>query len=499
MANCYVSARRGDDAAGDGSATHPWRTIARAIGPSPAFALDPASPNTLYIEPGVYREAVALGVSPTASGPLAIVGDSDGAGFAAGGYPTPAAGLVDWRAWSDDVTPIAGNCLSASGRGYVELRNLKLIGGGDAYGCVNCLDSVGWSIRDCIVASGYMAGIGLYFRAVVGAALDVTIERCTLHSSTNAGNGVITFQVPLDAAEWPLGAVIRNCLFIGASYGVQFYAAGGSGGHLGAGASIQNCTFDVPLWALKGYGAALASPIRVNGCVCLGCSLYTDAAGEIVEDGNVFMQSPSNHNTNVAAGAHSILRACPAFDLGDGRLTGLPYRHPMTPSAAGAIVGFGAYGAAPADDLAGRSRPEGAGSTAPSAGCLERHDTGVQDFTHQDADSPACLALVGPSSQDRLVLVDPVSTTLSVKVRWDGNHGDANRPQAVLIAEPQIGVAGQVVTATSTGGTGSTPNAYETLTFAPFTPTGPGAVMLRMVSRAAAGDGAAYFDTITLS
>ena len=120
-------------------------------------------------------------------------------------------------------------------------------------------------------------------------------------------------------------------------------------------------------------------------------------------------------------------------------------------------------------------------------------------MTHQDAGSTACMALVGPSSQERPILVDSQPTTISVKVRWDGNHGDAAKPQAVLIAEPQIGVAGQVATATSTGGTGSTPNAFETLTFAPFTPTGPGVVMLRMVSRAAAGNGAAYFDTITFS
>jgi len=60
-------------------------------------------------------------------------------------------------------------------------------------------------------------------------------------------------------------------------------------------------------------------------------------------------------------------------------------------------------------------------------------------------------------------------------------------------------VPGQVVTATTAGGSGSTPNAFETLTFAGFTPTRKGAVMLRLVSRSASGNGAAYFDTITLS
>ena len=123
----------------------------------------------------------------------------------------------------------------------------------------------------------------------------------------------------------------------------------------------------------------------------------------------------------------------------------------------------------------------------------------MKDVTHQDSGSPACLALIGPSSQDRPILVNAQATTIRVNVRWDGNHGDAARPQAMLLASPEIGVPAQTVTAASTGGTGSTPNAYETLTFAPITPTAAGVVMLRMISRAASGAGAAYFDTITLS
>lgn len=501
MANFYVSVNRGSDATGDGSATNPWRTIGKAIGPSPAVVLDPANPNAVYIEPGVYREGISLGISPTSSGPLAIVGDADGAGFAAGGHSNPSTGLVDWRGWSSDSTPLAANCLAAGSKSYVTLRRIKFTCGNVGDGAVTIDNGTDWTVQDCILLSSYAGNMGnvLTVTPAAGVPLNLTIERCDFHSFYG-GNGAIVLTIPFNSTDWSLDSKIVNCAFRGRNAGVFLWQQYGSGTKLAGGLAIQNCTFQSPTYGVYAYysnsGVTLNTPIAVHGSVFLGCSLRADGTGHMIEDGNIFMSAEAN--TNVAAGANSIFNACPALDFGDNRLTGLPLAPLGTPLAGSLFAGFGSYGTTPSTDLAGRNRPEGTGSTAAAAGCLERHDTGVKDVTHQDAGSSACMALIGPSSQDRPILVDATSTTLSVKVRWDGNHGDLTKPQAVLIAEPQIGVAGQVVTATSTGGTGSTPNAYETLTFAPFTPSSPGVVMLRMVSRAAAGNGTAYFDTITL-
>jgi hypothetical protein len=499
MTRYYVSNARGDDSTGDGSAATPWKTMGHALqGSPPPFTPDPSNPNFLYVEPGVYRESLGVQVASSSGSPLSIVADCDGAGFAAGGYATPATGLVEWRAWSDDSTVIANvNLDVGSGIDYVTVAGFKIIGGSTTLAALN-VAGLHFTLRDCIAVGYFGASSGAIVNTTAssGVATGLTIERCGFWT-LDAGSPAVKIKADVYTTDWSMGANIVNCSFHGPGPCIAVTpSGGGSGSTYPGGLVIQNCTFHSTNYALYlHYGAVtLATPVTVDGCIFIMSGLYADSTGQIVEDGNVY--ASASINSGVTSGTHSVFSACPALDFGDDRLTGLPLRPALTPSPVSTFAGFGAYGTTPADDLTGRARPEGYGSTAPSAGCLERHDTGAKDVTHQDTGSSACLALVGPSSQGRLIIVDAAATVLTVKVRWDGNHGDTNKPQVVLVAEPQIGVAGQTKTATSTGGSGTTPNAYETLTFTSFTPTAKGAVMLRFVSRAAAGNGVAYFDSI---
>lgn len=497
MATAYVSASRGDDTTGDGSATTPWKTITHAIGTSPAFTVDAGVPNTLYVEPGLYRETVTVSVASSASAPLSIIGDEDGSAFLAGGHATPAVGLVEIRSWSDDVTPIFANTIEVPfGCDHVTMSGFKIVSGKATNGAVHLPGSLYFTLRDCTVI-GYLdtaSGFGrcLLIAPTSPATNGATLTRCRFMTMASGGTAV-GINALLGASDWSLGVSFVNCEFSGPSTGVFVDQAGGTGTFYPSGLSMQNCTFFGMQYAVYvHYGSnAITTPFPINGCACISSLLHADATGQVAEDGNVF--STLVINENMAVGANSVFGVCPSLNFGADLRSGLPLRPYLAPADVSTFNAFGSYGTVPTDDITGRSRPEGHASVSASAGCYERHDTGIQNFTYQDTGATACMALVGPSSHERLILVDPTSTTITVKVRWDGNHGDANKPQAVLIAEPQIGVAGQTVTATSTGGTGTTPNAYETLTFASFTPTGKGAVMLRLVSRAAAGGGIAYF------
>ena len=118
---------------------------------------------------------------------------------------------------------------------------------------------------------------------------------------------------------------------------------------------------------------------------------------------------------------------------------------------------------------------------------MEIHEIGSRE--NSSFDSGIAVKLIGPGDQEIYIPVAAESTTITVKVQYDTNHGTTNKPQVVLVANDAIGVSTQTITATV--GTGTT----ETLSFSAFTPTAAGVVTVRLVSRSAAGNGVATFDT----
>lgn len=125
-------------------------------------------------------------------------------------------------------------------------------------------------------------------------------------------------------------------------------------------------------------------------------------------------------------------------------------------------------------------------------GAFEEHDTARRETTVTDAGGVG-LHIPGPGDHEFLIPVDAASTTITVKARYDANHGTTNKPRAILKAQPEIGVSTQTVTMTSAADT------WETLTFSGFTPTAKGVVTIRLESRSDTPYGRAFFDTWTVS
>lgn len=506
MNNYYVSAGRGSDASGTGTAINPWKTISKAIGNAASASLG-SNGARIYIEPGTYYEAVTLGLTPTSSTRLEIIGDCDGAGFLAGGQASPSTGIVDWSAWSSDSAVANGPCLFGGAKSFVTLRRLKMHGGNFSGGsCVGVTSGQSWTLADSIFVP-YIGSVAVSFGATSSPAtsgLDLTIDRCDFHIAGNNGGRGVSISAAEAGAEYSLQSRIRNCRFWGA-VGIQLSRVANGLGSLGSGLTVEHCSF--MLTSSSGGGVAiytsdsipLSTPVQVRGSVFFGhTGLSAGHLSHISEDWNAIHCTTSR--TSVAAGPNSSTNFRPAIDREDGRLVGTPLRPHGLPTPGSPLAGFVGAGTTVTTDLMGRARPEGFQSTRNAAGALERHDTGELNTAMADTGSAGCLSLRGPSSLERPILVDSTSVAISVKVRWDGNHGDSRKPQAILLANPEIGIAtDQVVTASSTGGTGSTPNGYETLNFSQFTPSRPGALMLRLVSRSSTGTGVAYFDSITLS
>lgn len=127
----------------------------------------------------------------------------------------------------------------------------------------------------------------------------------------------------------------------------------------------------------------------------------------------------------------------------------------------------------------------------PMIGALGRHDSADRETTTTDAGGVG-IHLDGPGSVGFDIPVDPASTTITVKARYDLDHGTTTKPQALLLANGEIGVAAQTVTMTVGAVT------WETLSFTPFTPTAPGVVTVRLVSRSVTPYGRSYFDSFTV-
>lgn len=499
----YVSAARGDDATGAGTATNPWKTIAKAVGSSPAASLG-ADGACVYLEPGTYYEAVTIALTPTATARLELVGDCDGAGFLAGGYATPATGVVDWSSWSNNTTIRNFPCLAGGGKSYVAVRRIKLIGGWNTTSCIDAGTGTDWTISDCTIVpyAAYNAVVFGSTGSPVSAALNLLVERCNFHLTGDSTGRAILLTVAEAAAEYSLASTVRNCRFRGGSVRLQKGTATGLG-HLATGLQVSHCSFlgphSVPVVIYSGETITLAAPTTVSGCYLNGANgLAAGHASHVAEDYNAF-HTGGSPRLNVTAGANSVVTVRPAFDYEDGLHAGVPLRPAGTPMPGSSMAAVVPPGSPPADDLTGRPRPAGFGSLNASIGALERHDVSADDATYADGGAGFCLKITGPGDVEVPVLVLSRPTTISVKVRWDGNHGDANKPRAMLLAEPELGAAAQTLTATSTGGAGATPNAYETLTFSSFTPSRAGAVVLRLLGRPAAASGVAYFDSISVA
>lgn len=490
MANYFVSSSRGSDSTGTGTASNPWASIGKAIGTTPAITLS-GTGDALYIEPGIYRETVALGLSPTLAGPLSIIGDGDGAGFAAGGYATPATGLVDWRGWSDETTLItAAEFFTAFSKSYVTVKGIKLIGGGA--GQTSCFNVSGafsdWTFEDCIFVANLTKTVCGWIAPSVAAALNVTFRRCDFVTSGSA----IDFRLPVNASEYDTNALVQNCRFFGVSFGVRYNKVGGTGTGMPTGLRVQNCSFYFCGTCVRidyGGGDTVTTPSSVRGCNMQYCStgVFAGNTSQLVEDGNLIYCGTAR--SSVSIGANSITSACPAFDVGDGRLSGVPLRPFGEPSPASATTMFGNYGTVPSVDLSNRPRPEGYGVATAVFGAMERHDTATVQSTQVQAGTSAQQLGPGQASQEWLVPVGATATTLTIYTRSDTNYGTATPPVFEMDAEPQRGVSSASATAPANT------NTWNQLTIGPFTPSSAGYVKVRVRAVPAASTGICFIDT----
>lgn len=497
MATYYVSPSGSDSNNGLGpdasAATNkPWLTIGKALGASGI-----SSGDTVYIGPGVYRETVTCGMtSPTVE--TFIIGDPlNTKEFKNGSGVLLQPKVVRLTAWTtDDVTaPSTGNPLTLGAKNHLTFQNISFWSS-VSVACINWINSFGSTVAQnikfykCFLGGGN--GFDIWIPA--GFTLNAVIDSCIV--STHGGSLQpisIRHQTTGTGADWDMGITVQNCSVISSvNPGIGCTASGASSFRAG-GLLIHNC-FVQGFQAIVFSGVQSTIKSKVRNCIIRGqnAGIVANTTSDCDEDYNVIFAPTSR--INVTAGTHSTVNACPLLDDGQSLLFG------FSPKGYGAslpdspTLGFGSDAAVTlTTDILGRDRPSGGGSTSKAVGPYENHDFATEETTVTDSGSG--WKLIGPGDQAIDVPVDATSTTISIKVCYDTNHGTTNKPSAELLAAPDIGVSsGEVKTATLGAGT-----TFETLTFTAITPTRKSWVRILLHSYAAVGSGIAYFDTLTVT
>lgn len=496
MTTYYVDFTNGNDANnGLGpDASHatnkPWKTIGKALG-----AAGIASGDTVYLAPGTYRETVTVAMASAVAETLISGDPANAQGFKTAAGVRVAAGDVIWTAYTtNDTTAPAATLLNLAGRDFLTFENIIFVGG------TNCIvatatNSVNITLRQCTLLPGAVGPTTalVNYTGLADVASNWTIDRCIFAGSGSQGIQII---LPTSGvADYDSNFLIRNCVFIGLFTTAINATSSGALANKGGGVDVLNCT----IWGAPTSGVATPSanmstsiPCTVyNSIIIAGTALNANTSGQIVEDYNRLWATTAR--TNVSAGANSIATNAHALlvEVGQAVLMGRSIRPFLTPTSGSPLLGFGNQAGAPSVDLLNRPRPAGGGSTAYAVGAYERHETAAQE-TGTVRTGANAINITGPGDHQFDVTVDAVLTTIAIYARYDTNHGAGNKPQMSVVNGTECGVVDATATMTAAVDT------WEQISLS-FTPARAGIVTVRLISRAAAGNGKAFFDDFTRS
>lgn len=490
MATYYVRNDGSDGNAGTGpAAANAWLTIGKALGASGI-----ASGDTVWIAPGTYREVVTVAMT-SAVAETVLKGDPSASQFS-----DIAPGPVVWTGYTtnDTTTPSTTPLLNLNGRDFLTFQDLVLIGSNISGSVIlaTTQSSTDIVLRRCAVIGSFVASASSsVIQCTLGAnvAANWVIDSCLFMATPRILD--LTCVRPT-GADFDVNFQIKNSFLLCHNIAINVATSGGNTFKPG-GVDVIGCTI-MAATAVQASGANISTSIPCTVVSSVLCAfggatvLISGASGSLVENYNYFWATTLRSNVGIGANSQVVPTYAPLVEIGQSWLHGFMPRPFMMPTTGSPLLGFGDDGTLAATDALNRPRPAGGNSTSKGVGYLERHDTAIKETTTTDAGSVA-VVIVGPGDHDFKIPIDAASTTISVKARYDATHNTTNKPQAILLANDAIGVATETKTMTAAVDT------WDTLTFTPFTPSAKGVVTVRLVSRAAAANGKAFFDTFAVS
>lgn len=350
MATYYVRtpANGGNDANAGTSTSTAWATFTKVFSASGFTTGD-----TVYVEPGVYREVVtALNTSPTTR--AYVIGDYDGAIFGT-------VGEVRWTSYTtdDDTAGSTTTLLNMNARDNITIRGIRFEACGRAID--NGAGSTFNDIEDCVIVAQGTGAVA--FTSGNTVALNCNLRRCIIHAlsdavlvTPNTTNGNLVVNIN-----------IENCVITArTNRGINFSNSGGA--NTASGCTVENCTISAPTGiASTASRYSTAGGIQVLNCLIYLCSsgVAAGTSGQIVMTNTrtAMCSTPTTSIATNTAGSNGNA----SIDNGASFLYDLTPRCPWyMPYITGIIAGDGTATGAPTDDVHGTTRPN-----PPAAGASE--------------------------------------------------------------------------------------------------------------------------------
>jgi hypothetical protein len=353
MATYYVRtpANGGSDAAAGTSTSTAWATFTKAFSVT-GFT----SGDTVYVEPGVYRETVtALNTSPTTR--AYVIGDYAGSIFGTIGEVR----LTSFTT-SDDAAGSTTTLLNLNTRDFITLRGIRLEGVG------RCIDipsgSTNIDVEDCILVSQNSGAVA--FSSSSSTALNCNLRRCIVFGISDA----VLITPNLNGSSIVLNMNIENCMITATTNrGINFSNSGTTS--TASGCTVKNCTIFAPTGIQSAANRySTSSGITVTNtlfCICT-TGISAGTSGQITEDycRYALVSTPT---TNISPnGTNSNLVGNLSLDMGSSFLYDLTPRMPWyMPYVANIINGDGTATGMPTDDIHGTTR-----ASPPAVGASEQ-------------------------------------------------------------------------------------------------------------------------------
>ena len=419
--------------------------------------------DTVYVAPGVYREALTVDVSGAGGNPITYIGDVTGENTDGVG------GVVRLTGSDNDSSPTRSNIIIATSKDYRTFRGFRLDGSTGV--TINCISCINWILEDLSIVG--IPLMGIYYS---GAGLsDLIMRRCIIIGGTFAL--YITHSTNISNTN----CLIENCIFLGVDEGIVVGRIGG--------VTINNCIFigcksvAVDLIAIPAVGQKLFiyNSIFYSNTIAMNSA----AAGYITEDYNA-LYSNGTDRVNVSTGGNSnaFIPQLAIPLLIDGF---------QMPWAMGSLSEWSQLkaidGNSPAaDDFYGITRP--VTDTKKSWGAIQFSDSERETGTVYDA-SDASIKFTDAGRHQMFMPVANESTIISVRVYREADYAGTN-PQLII---KQPGQADDITVDVAAG------EQWNELTTT-LTPAAiPPYVIIELVSNntAVAGDYDVFFDLIAVS